>query len=85
MGGEGALLSLFAVSVPHAHPFIVLLFLRVHPSSSSSSCRTPPTHAQEAEARRVNGTLLPSYLTVDQVFGNSFLEEEYITAAGNVK
>ena len=40
---------------------------------------------QEAEDRRQNGTLLPSYLTVDQMFGNTSVEEEYVTAAGNVK
>lgn len=42
---------------------------------------------QEAQQRRMNDTLLPSYLTLDQAPINttSSVEEEYITAAGNMK
>lgn len=42
---------------------------------------------QEAQERRMNDTLLPSYLTLDQAPINttSSVEEEYITAAGNMK
>lgn len=44
-----------------------------------------PDVLQEAVERKDNGTLLPSYLTLDQVAGNSSVEEEYVTAAGNMK
>lgn len=41
---------------------------------------------EEAQERRRNGTLLPWYLTLDQVPVNATaVEEEYITSAGNMK
>jgi hypothetical protein len=41
---------------------------------------------EEAQERRLNGTLLPSYLTLDQApLNTTAVEEEYITAAGNMK
>lgn len=42
---------------------------------------------QEAQQRQRNNTLLPAYLTLDQapINDTSSVEEEYITAAGNMK